>query len=422
MKNVLFIVYYFPPMGGSGVQRPLKFVKYLREFGWNPIVLCPEPGIYHTFDESLEKELQELDIKVFRVKADTPFHKTSQKKKNVNIPEPLARFLRWIFNFIYIPDNKKKWIESGLDKALQIIDTQQIDIVFSTAPPYSNLMLAKQIKQKTGIPAVMDLRDDWVGSHLLQYPTSWHRKKMEKLEFETLSDANALVTVNQRIADSIYSRTLKKVKVIGHGYDPQDFEESADLAPASPNKISFLYSGTFYPDSTPKAFLTAVAKLLKEKPKFKNRIELQFQGGLNSSNWKIINKLNLSSLIVDYGYVNHKVAVKNLIKADILWLYVGQHKNPEIISLGKTSEYFATKKPILGLVPEGSAKDLLLNYGRAYLAKPYDINQIYKQIDRILIDFEEDNIPDYSAEFVESFNRKLITEKLANIFNEISTQ
>lgn len=422
MKNVLVIVYYFPPMGGSGVQRPLKFVKYLRDFGWNPVVLCPQPGAYHTFDDSLNEELKQLDVKVHRVAADTPFHKTGQQKKKVQVPSVLAKILRWISTFVYLPDNKKKWIDPGFQKALEIIEHQQIDLIFSSAPPYSNLMLAKQIKEQTGISLVMDLRDDWVGSHLLNYPTAWHRHKMEKLEVETLTKADKLITVNQRIADSLYSRTLKEVQVIGHGYDPQDFQESKNVAPASPDKISFLYSGTFYPDSTPKAFLTAISQLIQKKPELKSEIELQFQGGLNASHWKLINRLDLAPMVVDYGYVDHKVAVKNLMKADVLWLNVGQKKNPEIISLGKTSEYFATRKPILGLVPDGSAKDMLNDYGRSYIADPYDVSEISKQIRLLIQDTKQKNLPDYSADFVESFNRKYLTGKLAQVFNEISLQ
>lgn len=403
------------------MQRPLKFIKYLREFGWNPIVLCPEPGAYHTFDDSLKEELHQINVEVYRVEADTPFHKVGQQKKSVIIPDAIAQVLRWISGFIYLPDNKKEWIESGLQKALKVIEDQQIDLIFSSAPPYSNLMLAEQLKQITKIPVVMDLRDDWVESHLLKYPTLWHRRKMEKLEIDTLSKADKLVTVNKRIAGSIYSRTSKEVKVIGHGYDPQDFERADDVAPASPKKISFLYSGSFYPDSTPEAFLKAISELLKNKVELKDKIELQFQGGLNSSHWRTINKLKLSPMVVDYGYVDHSVAVKNLMKADVLWLNVGQQKNPEIISLGKTSEYFATKKPILGLVPKGSAKDMLQKYGRAYIAKPYDVVEITKQVERVIDDLETDSLPDYSVQFVESFNRKNLTGKLAQIFDKISS-
>ena len=409
-------------MGGSGVQRPLKFVKYLREFGWNPIVLCPEPGAYHTFDESLQKELQEMEIEVHRVEADTPFHKGGQRKKHVSVPDFIARVLRWISGFIYLPDNKKKWIEPGFRKALQITEDNKVEMIFSSAPPYSNLMLAKMMKETTGIPAVMDLRDDWVASHLLSYPTLWHRRKMEKLEVETLSKADQLLTVNRRIAKSIYSRTSKEVQVIEHGYDPEDFEKAVDVAPSSPGKVSFLYSGLFYKDSTPVAFLKAISEIIRNKPELKDRIELQFQGGLSTSHWKAINKLKLTSMVVDYGYADHALAVKNLMKADVLWLNIGQKRNPEIISLGKTTEYFATKKPILGLIPEGSAKDLLLEYGRAYIAAPYDIDQIKDRIYRILNDLDSGTVPDYSASFVESFNRRSLTGKLAQIFDKISSQ
>lgn len=363
-----------------------------------------------------------MEVEIHRVEADTPFHKAGQRKKQVNVPDFMGRVLRWISGFIYIPDNKRKWIEPGFQKAFQLVDEQKIDLIFSSAPPYSNLMLAKKIKETTGIPVVMDLRDDWVASHLLSYPTLWHRRKMEKLENETLSKADGLLTVNHQIAESIYSRTSKEVQVIEHGYDPDDFEKAVDVATSSPGKISFLYSGSFYKDSTPVAFLKAISEILKNKPELKDTIELQFQGGLSSSHWRTINKLNLTSIVVDYGYVDHTVAVKNLMKADVLWLNIGQKKNPGIISLGKTTEYFATKKPILGLIPDGSAKELLLEYGSAYIAEPYNIDQIKAQIYQLLDDLNKDNVPDCSDTFIESFNRKYLTGKLAQIFDKISSQ
>ncbi|MAL16099.1 MAG: hypothetical protein CL670_12040 [Balneola sp.] len=409
-------------MGGSGVQRPLKFVKYLRDFGWNPIVLCPEPGAYHTFDESLEKELDQLDVKVHRVSGNTPFHKAGQNPKKVKIPDSVAKVLRWFSTFFFLPDNKKKWIEPGLEKALALIEENDIDAVFSSAPPYSNLMLAKQIKEKTGIPTVMDLRDDWVESHLINYPTVWHKKKMEQLEIDTLAKADKLLTVNDRIAESLKSRVLKEVEVIGHGYDPEDFNEVESKPASSGSKLKLLYSGSFYPDSRPDSFLKAVHEVIQSNPELENQIELQFQGGLNSEHWELINKLGLTPLVFDFGYVPHELAVKNLIAADILWLNVGQKKNPEIISLGKTSEYFATKKPVLGLVPEGVAKELLLMYGKSFIADPYDISEIKEQLLEIIDRYKNGRWPEHSEEVVNHFDRKKLTGKLAKIFDEISTQ
>lgn len=422
MKNVLFILYYFPPMGGSGVQRPFKFAKYLREFGWNPIVLCPEPGAYHTFDESLQKELQSLGLEVHRVEANTPFHRAGQSPRKVKVPGAIAKVLRWLSTFFYIPDNKKSWIEPGLEKALTLVKEKEIDAVFASGPPHSNLMLAQRLKEQTGLPTIMDLRDDWVESHLVNYPTALHKKKMQQLEIDTLTKADALLTINDEIGRSIKSRVLKDVRVIGHGYDPEDFETAEEMATGSPQKLKFLYSGTFYPESRPDSFLKAIHSLVDGTPKLKDKIELQFQGGLNSGHWKLVNELGLASMVLDFGYVNHDLAVKNLMNADVLWLNIGQKKNPEIISLGKTSEYFATKKPILGLVPEGSAKEMLLDYGKAFIADPYVVAEIKEQLMNIIKCYENDNWPEYSEQVVESYNRKTLAGKLAAILNEISTQ
>ncbi|MBO6586694.1 MAG: hypothetical protein JJ953_11360 [Gracilimonas sp.] len=422
MKNVLFIVYYFPPMGGSGVQRPLKFAKYLRDFGWNPIILCPEPGAYHTFDESLQQEVKDLNLEVHRVEANTPFHRTGQSAQEVKVPGTIAKILRWFSTFFFIPDNKRSWIEPGLEKALGLVKEKDIEAVLASGPPHSNLMLAQKLKEQTGIPVVMDLRDDWVESHLIKYPTAWHKKKMEQLEIDTLTKANALLTINREIARSISSRVLKEVEVIGHGYDPEDFESAGEMASGSPQKLKFLYSGTFYPESTPESFLKAVHRLLKHNPELKESIELQFQGGLNSKHWKVIHELDLTSIVLDFGYVDHDLAVKNLMNADVLWLNIGQRKNPAIISLGKTSEYFATKKPILGLVPEGSAKTMLEKYGKAFIADPYDITEITGQLSAIVECYQKDNWPQHSDEVVESYNRKKLTGKLAHMLDEISVQ
>lgn len=406
-------------MGGSGVQRPLKFVKYLRDFGWNPIILCPEPGAYHTFDDSLQEELDSYNVEVHRVSGNTPFHSVSDQKKEVQISDKYAKILRWFSTLLFIPDNKKKWIKPGLQKALYLIENNNIEIVFSSAPPYSNLMLADLIKQKTGLPVVMDLRDDWLESHLINYPTSWHKKKMKALESDTLGNADVLLTINEKIAESISSRTGRKVEVIGHGYDPEDFDVD-DWKKSDNQKIKFLYSGSFYPDSRPDSFLRAIHQLLNEKQELRTKLELQFQGGLNSDYKILIKELGLQELVLDYGYVNHAEAVENLMKADILWLNVGQKKNPEIISLGKTSEYFATRKPILGLVPDGSAKEMLKSYGNTFIAAPYDIPEIKRQLIKIFDCFEGDSWPQHSEEYVTSFDRKKLAGKLSKIFNAIS--
>lgn len=417
MKNVLFIVYYFPPMGGSGVQRPLKFVKYLRDYGWNPIILCPDPGAYHTFDDSLNNELEQLNLEVHRVGGNTPLHMAGNK--SVKLPSFIENNLRKISAFFWLPDNKKGWIKPGFEKALKIIEEKNIELIYSSAAPYSNLMLAADLKEKTGLPTVMDLRDEWLESHLIHYPTPWHRKKMSEIEKNTLVHADVITVINQAYKDSFGARFPEKdIQVVTQGFDSADFEESSD--PKKSTKLKILYSGLFYGQRTPENFLTAFKNLTDRKPEIKNLVELQFQGGLTEATLQLVSRLGLQNTIIDFGYVDHKTAVQNLIDADVLWLMVGHLKNAEKVTVGKMFEYFGAQKPILALIPDGDSRSLLNLYQASYNVHPSDLSEIEAALDKICTDFTNDQLPKPDTSFVARYNRKNIAGELAQIFNVIS--
>jgi len=420
MKNVLFIVYYFPPMGGSGVQRPLKFVKYLREFGWNPIVLCPEPGAYHTFDDSLDRELKSLEIEIHRVKGNTIFHSFGGKKKRVQFPSTIENLLRKVSTFFWMPDNKKGWIEPALNKASEIISNQSIDAVFSTANPYSNLILAKKIKERFQIPLIMDLRDEWLESHLIDYPTSWHYKKMKRIENETLSSADIITVINDAYKESFGNRfPQKEIRVLSNGYDPEDF--SRVFKPNRNKEITILYSGLFYGDRKPDNFLKAVKNVISERPDLKKFLKLQFQGGLDSASKQIIMDLSLSEITEDLGYIPHKKAVQNLLKADILLLMMGHLSKANLVTVGKLFEYFATNKPIFALIPEGETMNLLNKYRSYYIADPNSVEAIKYSLLNIIEDYQNDTIPEANADFAKKFDRQILTGNLGILLDKIVT-
>lgn len=408
-------------MGGSGVQRPLKFVKYLRKFGWNPIVLCPEPGAYNVFDASLQKELNEMEIEVHRVRGNTPLHAAGERK--VVLPEWLENLLRKISTVFWLPDNKKGWIKQGLTKAEELIKNKKIDIIFASAPPYSNLILAKEIKKKFNIPVVMDLRDDWLESHLIKYPSAWHYSKMKAIEKETLSLADQLVTINSYISGSIDKRNVNSNKtiVITQGFDPADFDSEKEKNLQS-GKLSFLYSGTFYPESGPNIFLKAMASFLEENPKYKDVIELQFQGVLSEKDRSFFNKHKLERNVKDFGFLPHSEAVQNLKNTDILWLNNTHTKNSAMLSLGKTYEYMASGKPILAMIPDGDIKNTLTHYKAAFISNPEDIEALVDNISKIVSLWEEQKLPKPDKEFISKFDRKTLTQELASIFNVISNE
>lgn len=418
MKRVLVIVYYFPPMGGSGVQRPLKFIKYLKDFGWEPVVLCPEPGAYHTFDEALHEELIQTGVEVVRVDAKTPFHAFGDKKR-IKIGGLAERILRKISTFFWIPDNKKGWITPALNKAYQMLNSGNFDLLFASAPPYSNLIIASELSQLSGLPFVADLRDDWVGSHLISYPTPWHRHKMTKMEAKVLGSADRIITTNSFIADSVRRRLpMATPMVIQHGFDESDFSTNPTRS-FNDSQIHFLYSGMLYPQSNADTFFEAVRLVIHTHPEFRELIKIHFQGNTEERYLLKAREAGLMDMVVIHGYLDHKKAVNNLMMADVLWLNNEHPKNPHLISLGKTFEYMGARKPILAMIPDGAVKEELKQYGAAFIHPPGEPLAVAENLAEIISLWKSGRLPVPDETYVSGLTRKEQCRKLAGLFDEL---
>lgn len=425
MKNVLFIVYYFPPMGGSGVQRPLKFAKYLKEYGWNPIILCPKPGAYQFFDETLVEEVKLAGLEVVRVDAKTPFHALGGASKQTGlITGKSANFLRKISRKIYFPDNKKGWIKPALNKAKELISSKNIELIYSTAPPFSNHVIGMELNKQFNIPLVVDYRDLFVGNHFDGTLSQKEHSKKKQLEQNWLRQTNGITVLDDYASNKIEEiepSASPKIKVLPHGYDPADFETNQKpTLQYHQNKINWLYSGLFYESNQPDVFLSAWKSIIDDNPEVANKIHLHFQGGLDQRIKNLIKELGLELLVSDYGYVSHPVAVANLMSADILWMISNFDKKNKQIKSGKLFEYLGSKKPILALVHESKAASLIRNYGAGYSASPNLKEEIITVLKRILIDWDSNLIPKVNSALVENHNRKLLTKQLAQFFDQIS--
>lgn len=427
MKNVLFILYYFPPMGGSGVQRPLKFAKYLRDYGWNPIILCPEPGIYHTFDESLEKELDALDLEIHRVKNADIFQKAAtHNRKKIVVSNRKAKLLRRISRLFFYPDNKRGWIKPAISKALEIISENSIDAIFSSAPPFSNHIIGQQIKEATDIPLVVDYRDSWTRNHFQENLWGWQKNILRNQETKIIASTDKIICLDNFIKEKFiddYPSSKSKVSVIPHGFDPEDFDKktSSPILKYQDKKLNFLYSGLFYEQNQPDLFLSAIHNLVRNDDKLIDIIHLHFQGGLDHRILELISSYGLEHCVTDYGYVPHSVAVENLIKADVLWMISNFDPNLKQIKSGKLYEYIGTKKPILGLVHESEASFLLERYGSGFWAPPTSELKIRQIIFEIINVWKRDNFSPVDETFVNKFNRQKLSEHLSSIFNTITT-
>jgi glycosyltransferase involved in cell wall biosynthesis len=422
MHKVLVIAYYFPPMGLSGVQRTLKFVKYLKNYNWEPTVITTGKVAYFAHDDSLQKELDETGVRVIRVGGSEP-NSLLSKKGTIKLP---SEIIRKTFNRIsqtfFIPDNKISWAKKAYKKALEILSKEQFDCIFITGPPFSQFDVFQSLKKVHNIPLILDYRDLWFESYFAFYPTPFHKYVHKKKEYRALKEADIIVATNRKLKEKLLNTfpflTFNDVVIIPHGFDKEDFYGIARQD--KPNKkMVLMYSGIFMVYSTPKYFLQAFKQLAMERTDIASNIELHFVGYLRKENQKIISKLNLQSFVKDHGYVSHSEAVSKLFSADVLWFMVGKRKSIEAILPGKIYEYIGSKKPIIACVPEGAAKMAVNDYKASFITEPDNVDQIKNTIAQVYKLYNAGNLPKPDEKFVEGFRRDLLTEHLAKLFNKV---
>lgn len=418
MKRVLIVAYYFPPMGGSGVQRPLGLAKYLAEFGWKPVIITPEPGIYHTFDSTLIDEVEDNGIEVVRVQNGS-FFQSAGNKKRVRYSEAKGKLLRLFTSWFMFPDNKKGWIEPAVEKAIQLYKSERYDAVFSTGPPFSNHIIAAKIKEETGVPIILDYRDDWLDNQYAKYPTGWHRTKMAELEHSTVDSSNAITVVNSAYENVLFNRYsfLRRPIILPNGYDPEFITTHTKVD--GNNKFVITYTGLFHFQSQPDQFLKAVTIALNRNPELAEDIEIHFVGSEEKEYARIVNSLGLKDFVFFKGYKSHKETVRILQHSDLLLLILSDKTRMKNVTPGKMYEYFGTRKPVLALVPKGVSRHLLKRYKAAMIAHPQDVSMISHELLKFYQLWKKGKLPQGDQIFSESFNRKKQAKKLSGILNSV---
>lgn len=421
MFKVLVLSYYYPPMGLSGVQRTLKFTKYMPKFNWQPTVITAGNVAYFAHDLSLLKEAEDAGVNIFRTEAFDLNSMIGKKYGTVNMPKEALRKLYSNFSkTFFIPDNKKSWAKRAYQTAREILQKENYDIIFVTIPPFSSFMYAAELKKEFNIPLFVDYRDLWYGNHFAFYPTPYHKTKHKKLEYASLHAADRVIVVNRRIKENLLINypflSFDEVVIIPHGFDPADFEKEPekDLYPSG--KMRITYSGIFYETITPEYFIKAFKELSVERPDIAANIELEFIGMLRDENKKLINELGLNEFVHDRGYIEHKEVIKRIKATDVLWMMIGNSQNADTITASKLFEYFGTGKPVLGSVPEGASKSALKEYGASFITEPDDIKEIKNKIIEIHSLFVSKQLPVPNKEYVEKHNRINLTEQLITQF------
>lgn len=417
--KVLVVAYYFPPLGLSGVQRTFKFVKYMRNYGWEPVIVTTDKIAYYAYDNSLMDELNKLDFKVIRVSGKEPNSLLSKLGSLKPPREIIRRILNVVSQSIFIPDNKISWSKSAEKIVEEILSKEKFDAIFISSPPFSAFERISKLRKKFDIPLIIDYRDLWYNSYFSFYITPLHKRLHKKKEYLSLKNSDAIVVTNRKIKEFLIKTypflTFDDITIIPHGYDLEDFERAKKF-PKVKNKMVIMFSGIFLGYSTPKYILLAFKEITSERPDIAENIELHFVGYLRKENHKLIKKLKLEEFVVDHGYVDHMTSVAKIVSADVLWFMVDYRKNIDAILPGKVYEYFGAKKPILGCVPDGAAKLALQEYGASFICEPDNVLEIKNTIYKIYELYKEDKLPIPSDEVVNKYRRDLLTETLIKVF------
>jgi len=406
-------------MGTGSVLRTVKFLKYFPSFDWQPYVVTITPKSYYSKDDQLLNELKVDGVKIFR----TP----CRGRKNLLTDNKLKRlpnegkrlFFKRIKQFYRIPDLQKKWRKKATKLASEIIEKENIRIIFATAPPFTDLLVGADLKKKYNIPLVVDYRDSWLYSPTNFYPLPYYRYLNTKKEIEVIRTADEIITVNRRIKEYIienyHNVRHEDVNIIPHGYDQQDFDSASTQLPRT-NKMRFTYAGSFFDSISPKYFLEGLSIAINKRPEIKKKIEACFLGILSKENLQLISRYNLTELVYNPGYVNHRECIKYLLSSDILWLMIGSGKGEDVVSTVKMFEYFGARKPILACIPDGTAKSSLRHYNSVKICEPDDPEAISGLILEYYDLYSANRLPDPNEEMVLNYDVKKLTHQLVRYF------
>ena len=432
-KKVLMIAFAFPPMGGAGVQRSLKFAKYLPDFHWLPVIIKADLLDGNAKDYSFLKELNNNikihnsfcpQLKFFR-NGRTNIHKNVEfLKKNSRFINNLIQMIKTL---IFIPDRNVAWLPFVLIKAIKVIKEDKIDLIYTTSDPYADHLIGYLLKKLTGKPWVADFRDPWTDdiSHSNEYyqaPFGKFRKRIDlALEKKVIKHADCVVGTTEEIVVSFLGRypkeTQEKCLTITNGYDEEDFLGQGRCPSREDGRFTICYSGSFA--RSPDNFLVALKKLLDDNNALRREIRVIFAGYMPSGVRECIGQLKLEDQVDLIGYVPHKESIEYLLRSDVLLLNLTSDERERLILPGKIFEYMRAKKPILALVPKGAAAEIINKYRIGNVVDPDNVVGISNVIEEMYYKYKRGSLKIEPVGAIDNFERKKLTRKLADCFNEL---
>ena len=383
MKKALIIAYYWPPAGGPGVQRWLKFVKYLPNFNVEPIVYVPENPNYPIIDETLLDEIPN-NITILRQPIKEPYklagflsRKESKRiskgiihqRKSQTFIEKVLLYIRGNF---FIPDARKNWVKPSVEYLSKYIQENNIETIITTGPPHSLHLIGMQLKQKLGVKWLADFRDPWttIGYHKQLKLSNKSATKHKQLEKEVLLNADEIITTSFTTSKEFQSIVNKHVITITNGYDDQK-KSSVELD----KKFTCSHIGSLLSQRNPEVLWKVFQELINENEDFKNNFQLNLIGVVSEDVLNSIYKHQLKEYVNLIGYVSHQDAVNYQKQSQVLLLIEIDSEDTKCIIPGKLFEYMVSERPIIAIGPKGADVETIIkqtNTGNYFTYNDYE--------------------------------------------------
>lgn len=411
-KRLLIISYYWPPTGGSGVQRWVKFSKYLPEHGWQPVIYTPENPERLAYDESLLADIPEC-TEVIRRRIVEPYglyrklfgcsggEVNPLNSSGKSLKSKLSRVLR---GNLFIPDPRVSWVRGSVRFLKKYLREHPVDAVVTTGPPQSMHLIGRGLKRSLGLPWIADFRDPWTRMFYYKHLclSKFADRKHHRLEQGVLDEADLVLAVSPPVRDDFQAQTRTPVHLITNGYDEDDFPVR-EPGSRKDGKFRIVHTGLFAADGNPLKLWDALARRCREDEDFAQRLEIRLAGKTDAPVLEAIRERGLGAQLVDLGYLPHSRVVQEQQDADLLILPLRHEPEYDKVLPGKIFEYIASGRPVLGIGQEDGAAAAILRDSGA--GRMYDWDREDKFLEFMDMDHE-------AAEGAARYSRKALTRQL----------
>lgn len=431
LRRVLIFAYFFPPLGGAGVQRIAKFAKYLPQQGWLPTVVTVRARDYWMTDPSLQGELGPR-VAVVRTRSLTglglmrrvaPGH--AGREGGVRSSAGGIRRLRGLASWVLVPDSYIGWVPYAVRMGDRLLRQQRFDCILTSSSPDSAHLIGRTLARRHRVPWIADFRDPWTRRLSFRPPTPWHLRRQIALESGVLRAAD-LITVTADETRSDYLRRNpwlgeEKIRVVTNGYDEEDFAPFAGERPPR-DGFRILHAGQLNPERPIRPFLEGVAAFLRRRPDARNRLQIRFIGPFYAGEAEVARRLGLDDVLRFEPGRPHREAVRELLQSHLLLLLEQGSERGGLVLPGKIFEYLRSGRPILGLLPRGAAWRLIESLQAGRCCPAGDVEACADALEAYDTAYLAGGPPPTAIEpgRLATFERQALTRQLANLLEEVS--